>query len=108
MGNIKKTTIAVTLENEKYLQILMSKIKFLENSRVATGGMMSTPLLLIEFQGDEYTYHEKGYVLKKSKSEWTGDTYFTIKNPDGSNFKTLEEFLKERDEKEDVEYNEVL
>ena len=108
MGNIKKITIAVGLENEKYLQILMSKIKFLENSRVATGGMMSSPMLLIEFQGDEDTYHGKGYIVKKSKNEWISDTYYTISNPDGTGFKTLDEFLKNRNEKEDFDYNEVV
>ena len=69
MGNIKKITIAVTLENVEKLEFLMSKIKFIEKSRVATGGMMSTPLLLMEFQGDEDTYHEKGYIVEKAKSE---------------------------------------
>ena len=108
MGNIRKITIAVTLENEEKLQFLMSKIKFVENSRVATGGMMSTPCLLIEFQGDEDTYHEKGYIVEKEKSEWSSDTYFTIKNPDGSGFKTLYEFLKNRNEKEEFDYNEVV
>ena len=108
MGNIKKITIAVTLENVEKLEFLMSKIKFLENSRVATGGMMSTPLLLIEFQGDEDTYHEKGYIVEKAKSEWSSDTYFTIKNPDGSGFKTLDEFLKNINKKEEFDYNEVV
>ena len=108
MGYIKKITIAVTLENEEKLQFLMSKIKFIENSRVATGGMMSTPLLLMEFQGDEDTYHEKGYIIEKAKSEWSSDTYFTIKNPDGSGFKTLDEFLKSRNEKVEFDYNEVI
>jgi hypothetical protein len=108
MGNIKKITIAVGLENEKYLQILMSKIKFLENSRVATGGMMSSPMLLIEFQGDEDTYHEKGYIVKKSKNEWISDTYYTISNPDGKGFKNLDEFLNNQKEKEGFYYNEVV
>ena len=108
MGNIRKITIAVTLENEEKLQFLMSKIKFMENSRVATGGMMSTPCLLIEFQGDEDTYHENGYIVEKAKSEWSSDTYFTIKNPDGSSFKTLDEFIKNRNKKEVFDYNEVV
>lgn len=107
MGNIKKITIAVTLENVEKLEFLMSKIKFVENSRIATGGMMSTPLLLMEFQGDEDNYHEKGYIVEKSKSEWSSDTYFTIKNPDGSGFKTLDEFLKNKNEKVEFNYNEV-
>lgn len=80
----------------------MSKIKFLENSRVATGGMMSSPILLIEFQGDEDTYHENGYIVKKSKSEWNSDTYYTISNPDGTGFKTLDEFLKTEKKKKSL------
>ena len=108
MGNIKKITIAVTLENVEKLEFLMSKIKFMENSRVATGGMMSSPCLLIEFQGDEDTYHEKGYIVEKAKSEWSSDTYFTIKQPDGSIFKTLDEFIKNLNEKEEFDYNEVV
>ena len=108
MGNIRKITIAVTLENVEKLEFLMSKIKFMENSRVATGGMMSSPCLLIEFQGDEDTYHEKGYIVEKAKSEWSSDTYFTIKQPDGSIFKTLDEFIKNLNEKEEFDYNEVV
>ena len=108
MGNIRKITIAVGLENEKYLQILMSKIKFLENSRVATGGMMSSPCLLIEFQGDEDTYHENGYIVKKSTDNWSSDTYYTIKNPDGLGFKSLDEFVKELNKKDEFDYNEVV
>ena len=108
MGNIRKITIAVALENVEKLEFLMSKIKFMENSRVATGGMMSSPCLLIEFQGDEDTYHEKGYIVEKAKSEWSSDTYFTIKQPDGSIFKTLDEFIKNLNEKEEFDYNEVV
>ena len=108
MGNIRKITIAVALENVEKLEFLMSKIKFMENSRVATGGMMSSPCLLIEFQGDEDTYHEKGYIVEKAKSEWSSDTYFTIKQPDGSTFKTLDEFIKNLNEKEEFDYNEVV
>lgn len=108
MGNIRKITIAVALENVEKLEFLMSKIKFMENSRVATGGMMSSPCLLIEFQGDEDTYHEKGYIVEKAKSEWSSDTYFTIKNPDGSMFKTLEDFMKVVNYKEEFDYNEVV
>jgi len=107
MGNIRKITIEVALENVEKLEFLMSKIKFMENSRVATGGMMSSPCLLIEFQGDEDTYHEKGYIVEKSKSELSSDTYFTIKQPNGSSFKTLDEFLKNRNEKVEFDYNEV-
>ena len=108
MGNIRKITIAVALENVEKLEFLMSKIKFMENSRVATGGMMSSPCLLIEFQGDEDTYHEKGYIVEKAKSKWSSDTYFTIKQPDGSIFKTLDEFIKNLNEKEEFDYNEVV
>ena len=108
MGNIRKITIAVALENVEKLEFLMSKIKFMENSRVATGGMMSSPCLLIEFQGDEDTYHEKGYIVEKTKSKWGSDTYFTIKQPDGSIFKTLDEFIKNLNEKEEFDYNEVV
>jgi len=108
MGRIIKITIAVALENQEKLKFLMSKIKFVENSRVATGGMMSTPCLLMEFQGDEDDYHEKGYIVEKSKSEWSSDTYFTIKNPDGIGFRTLDEFLQKLNEKEDFDYNEVV
>lgn len=108
MNKIKKITIAVALENEQKLQFLMSKIKFVENSRIATGGMMSSPCLLIEFQGLENEYHEKGYIVEKAKSEWSNDTYFTIKNPDGSMFKTLEDFMKVVNYKEEFDYNEVV
>lgn len=108
MGNIRKITTAVALENVEKLEFLMSKIKFMENSRVATGGMMSSPCLLIEFQGDEDTYHEKGYIVEKAKSEWSSDTYFTIKQPDGSSFKTLDEFIKNLNEKVEFDYNEVV
>jgi len=107
MENIIKITIAVALENEKYLKVLMSKIKFIENSRIATGGMMSSPLLLMEFQGYEDTYHENGYIVKKSNSEWSRNTYYTIKNPDGESFKYFDEFLKKQNEKEEIEYNEI-
>lgn len=108
MTKIIKKTIAVALENEKYVKILMDKIKFVENSRVSTGGMMSSPLLLIEFQGDEDTYHENGYIVRKSSSEYSRDIYHTIKNPDGESFKDLDEFLKSLNNKEYFEYNEVL
>lgn len=105
---LKKITIAVTLENVDKLKFLMSKIKFNENSRVATGGMMSTPCLLIEFQGLESEYHENGYIIEKSKSEWSNDTYYTIKNPEGSAFKTLEDFKNHiKNQKIDFEYNEL-
>jgi len=106
MDKIKKITIAVELGNEQKLQFLMSKIKFVENSRVATGGMMSSSCLLIEFQGLESEYHEKGYIVEKG--EWNSDTYFTIKNPNGSMFKTLEDFIKTANYKEEFDYNEVV
>jgi len=104
--SIKKITIAVEIDKEKYIQLLMSKIKFVENSRVATGGMMSNPLLLIEFQGLEENYHEKGYI-KTFFSEWSGDNYFTIKNPNGATFKTFDEFLQSQNKKDEFEYNEI-
>lgn len=105
---VKKITIAVSLENVEKLKFLMSKIKFNENSRVATGGMMSLPCLLIEFQGAKETYHENGYIIEKSKSEWSNDTYFTIKNPEGSGFKTLEDFEEYlKTNKEDFQYYEL-
>lgn len=105
---LKKTTIAVSLENVEKLEFLMSKIKFIENSRVATGGMMSTPCLLIEFQGAKETYHENGYIVEKAESQWGNDTYFTIKNPEGLRFKTLEDFKEHlKNEKVDFEYNEL-
>jgi hypothetical protein len=105
---MRKITICVTLENEIYLQILMSKIKFVENSRVATGGMMSNPILLIEFNGEEENYHENGYIVKKSNNEWENDTYYTIKNPDGNYFKTFEDFLNQKEkQKIEFEYKEI-
>ena len=105
MGNIKKITIAVALENEKHLQLLMSKIKFIENSRLATGGMMSAPCLLIEFQGDEDLYHEKGYILKKPQNGGISNSCFTIKNPDGI---SLDDFIRFNKSLDEFEYNELV
>ena len=108
MEKIIKKTISIALENEKYIQVLMSKIKFVENSRVATGGMMSSPILLIEFQGDENDYHEKGYIVEKSKKEWLEDMYYTLKNPNGFPFKTLNNFIEEQNKDADFNYSELL
>ncbi len=102
-----KITLDVYLENEKEVSFLMSKIHFKEIERIATGGMHSTPSILITFEGNEIDFHERGYIVKPKKSEWTNDTYYSIKYPNGSTFKSLEEFQEDNDNVTNFQYYEL-
>jgi hypothetical protein len=100
MNYDKKITLDVALDNEKYVNFLMSKINFKETSRIATGGMMSTPSLLIEYQGDKENYHERGYLK-------IGNQYFTIKHPNGCYFATFDDFLNDQSVIDIFDYKEI-
>lgn len=102
-----KITLDVYLENESKVNLLMSKIQFKEIERIATGGMHSQPSLLMTFEGEEIDFHRKGYIVVLAKSEWSSDTYFSIKHPNGSTFKTLVDFSKDFNDVCNFKYSEL-
>lgn len=98
-----KKTLDVLLEHESKVIFLMKQIGFIEVERFATGGLHSSPSVLITFEGKEDDYHEKGYIIHKTNNEWIPAYYYTIKNPNGTHFNTFEEF--EADMKKEFTFN---
>jgi len=105
-----KKTIAVSLEHEAKVTLLMQKLTFEEIDRVATGGMMSSPCVLITFAGLKENYHNKGYIFIpnediEGKSKDKG-TYFSFKYPDGIWCNNIFDFIKNQKD-ENFEYKQL-
>lgn len=101
----KKITVAVLIEHAEKIIFLMDKINFTEIDRVATGGMMSSPELLITFEGNISAYHEKGYITRAG--DLTGFKYYhSIKQPNGNHTNDFELFKEsEKSKKDNFDYN---
>jgi len=97
------TTFDVLLENQPIINELMSKINFVEVSRFATGGLHSSPSLLITYEGDEKDYHERGYIMRPGNYDY----YFSIKYPNGTIFNSLEQFIDDYKNHPKYEYKEI-
>lgn len=90
-----KKTFVVEVENERYLTALMNELEFKEIERVASGGMMSAPILIMTFEGDEGSYHENDYIKEEAKSDWDVSRFYSLRFPDGRLTNSLEDFKKE-------------
>ena len=88
----KKITIAVPFENVEIATSLMAQTYFLECDRVASGGMMSNPVVLITFQGEDSNYNPQHYIEKKN-SEFIS-TYYSLNVIDGYTTKDFDKFLE--------------
>lgn len=88
-----KKTFSVSLENEHVLIALMNDLQFEEVGRIATGGMMSPPQLLLTFEGDEDNYHENGYVVVPSDRAGYS-TYHSLIRLDGHFTNDISQFIK--------------
>lgn len=55
---MSKRTYAISLDKEQYLSALMNAMKWSEVDRVATGGMVSSEMLLITYEGNDSDLNE--------------------------------------------------
>lgn len=88
INNNMKVTFSVGLESQQHKAIhaIMTSLKFFEESRVATGGYMSEPILLITYSGAiTPSYWEQAsrnlYVEYHDKDGYY--YYYSILIPDG-------------------------
>lgn len=96
-----KKTINVNLGFEIFLEILFDKINFKEIKRVETGGLHSPASLTMTFEGCKEDFHEKGYLLRKEGNRLF---FHTIKNPEGEIFNSIEDFLENKKNKQELEF----
>jgi hypothetical protein len=85
---MNKKTFRVQIENVEIFSALMMHFNWIEIDRVATGGMMSQPELLLTFEGSMMLDH---LVYVEKKDEYTS-YFYNIDYPDGYSSKTVDEF----------------
>lgn len=95
---MKKITIAVPLDKEYIITTLMNHIKFNEVERVATGGMMSEPQLLMTFMGNESDYRSDFYVVVPANAQYS--YYYSLNAIDGYFSDNLDDFVKYHNSKQ--------
>lgn len=96
---MNKKTFRVQIENVEIFSAIMTHFEWKEIDRVATGGMMSQPELLITFQGSR-RLDSQTYIEQKDKYI---NNYFTIDYPNGFSANSVEEFFKNKSEPQDFE-----
>lgn len=101
MSLIKKT-FDTSLSHQPILDYLMSKIGFIEVDRVATGGLHSSPSLLITYQGESDKYHERGYIITGKEKQCY---YHTIVNPEGRFYTDSDEFESDQLSQQSIEFD---
>lgn len=89
-----KRTFRVELRNVPFLETLMNHFKWEEIDRVATGGMMSQPELLITFGKtlESSPLNPFKYIEVKQKFS-KNSIFYSIDEPNGREVKDVEQFF---------------
>lgn len=86
---MQKKTFRVQIENVEIFETIMAHFNWKEIDRIATGGMMSQPELLLTYEGI-FPLRPNSYIERKDKYT---NYYHTIQHPDGFSAKSPEEYF---------------
>jgi hypothetical protein len=99
-----KVTFTFSAESQahKAIEAIMCKMKFYEESRVATGGYMSEPAIMVTYSGaimpSAFEFGQNNYyVMFPAGSEGTYFQYYSLLCPEGFQTNDIAQFQKNID-----------